>query len=318
MSGTLSVRSDFDINVLAPIVMGTILNWTLFGVLITQFSYGVIFLETVQSGLALADLFYLIGIMNEVEDSYLTGSALSPWAGPILIGGVVAMIVQLFFAYRIWVLSNKKSWWVCLTILFVLMNGDPTSLVIGWLAASVTTDGIITISMLYLLKGGRSEGTSLSTQNSISKIVRLTVETNLLTSEFATPVHCPVSRSSSATMAIIALVLFAVTFANDSTLTLNWSYCSLAIIGKLYANSLFASLNNRIAIRHGPTPGAAIMIPDTTLPMGRPSNDTSDGMYLQLDRSPSVMIFTPSSDNTRRPRECEGGDDSESLVIDIA
>ena len=47
------------------------------------------------------------------------------------------------------------------------------------------------------LKRGSSEGTSLSTANVISKIVRLTVETNLVTSKrILTPVRCRVSSFS--------------------------------------------------------------------------------------------------------------------------
>ena len=76
----------------------------------------MVFLETVQSGLALVDLFYLISTGTDV---YVVDPLLSPWIGPIFVGGVVAVIVQSFFAYRIWVLSNKKAWWLCLTILFV-------------------------------------------------------------------------------------------------------------------------------------------------------------------------------------------------------
>ena len=77
----------------------------------------MVFLETVQSGLVLADLIYFI---NNNETCYIPNLFLySPWAGPFLLGGVAAMVVQLFFAYRIWVLSDKKSKWLCLTILFV-------------------------------------------------------------------------------------------------------------------------------------------------------------------------------------------------------
>lgn len=81
-------------------------------------AYGMVFLEMLQSGFALGDLFYLLATGN-IFIGYVIDSVLSPWVGPILIGGVVAVIVQSFFAYRIWVLSNKKSWWLCLTILFV-------------------------------------------------------------------------------------------------------------------------------------------------------------------------------------------------------
>ena len=76
-----------------------------------------------------------------------------------------------------------------------------------------------------------------------------------------------------------------------------------------YANSLFASLNNRIAIRQGQGPNAAIRVPDATLSRGRHPNDTSDDMYIELDRPPSVMIFTSSKEDNRRSRE-SGEDES--------
>jgi hypothetical protein len=47
---------------------------------------------------------------------------------------------------------------------------------------------------------------------------------------------------------------------------------------------MFTSLNNRLAIREGFSRDAAITIP---LSRGRTPNDTSDDMYLQLDRRPS-------------------------------
>jgi hypothetical protein len=36
-----------------------------------------------------------------------------------IIGAVVSVAVQYFLAYRIWVLSNKKTWWLCLAICIV-------------------------------------------------------------------------------------------------------------------------------------------------------------------------------------------------------
>ena len=79
-----------------------------------------------------------------------------------------------------------------------------------------------------------------------------------------------------------------------------------------YANSLFASLNNRIAIRRGPRPNAVIRIPDATLSRGSPPNSTSDDMHIELDRPPSVMIFSPSKEGNRRSRE-SGEPEDESL-----
>ena len=68
-------------------------------------------------------------------------------------------------------------------------------------------------------------------------------------------------------------------------------------------------MNNRIAIRQDPRPNAAIMIPDATLSKGRLTNDTSDDMYIELDRPPSIMIFTSLKDGNKRSRE-SGEDES--------
>ena len=51
------------------------------------------------------------------------------------------------------------------------------------------------------------------------------------------------------------------------------------------------------------------MIPDATLSRGRPTNDTSDDMYIELDRPPSIMIFTSLKDGNKRSRE-SGEDES--------
>jgi hypothetical protein len=33
-----------------------------------------------------------------------------------IIGSIVSGIVQFFFVYRVWVLSDRKSWWYCVLI----------------------------------------------------------------------------------------------------------------------------------------------------------------------------------------------------------
>jgi len=48
--------------------------------------------------------------MDRLSDPYA-----SAFDVPI-IGAVVSLTVQYFFAYRVWVLSNKNFWWICLII----------------------------------------------------------------------------------------------------------------------------------------------------------------------------------------------------------
>lgn len=125
-------------------------------------AYGIVLLETVQSGLALSDLYYWFG--SGFGDLRRVASAhLSVWDGPLL-GSVTAVTVQLFFAYRIWVLSEKKSWWLCMMIsLFSAVGGISEAsggiysyvvkdfsrgvlktFALIWLIGSVLTDGLIT------------------------------------------------------------------------------------------------------------------------------------------------------------------------------
>jgi hypothetical protein len=162
-----------------------------------------------------------------------------------------------------------------------------------WLSASVLADGFITISMLYHLEKRRSDGDGFFSNHAISRIVRLTIETNLLTT----------------TVAIISLVLITVAPNKD------WSTCTTAIIGKLYANALLASLNNRIAIRRGAERKAAIRSPDLSLTTnGTRSKGPSDFMNFQFDQPPSAVRLMPSRETVRGSRESEGREE----FLDIA
>ncbi|KAH9001846.1 hypothetical protein EDB86DRAFT_3074616 [Lactarius hatsudake] len=273
----------------APLLLGSVWNWTLYGVLITQFyvytynfpnddkrlkflAYGIFLLETVQSGLALADLYYWFA-SGFGDIRHLASPHLSVWDGPLL-GGVVSLTVQFFFVYRIWVLSSRESWWLCLLISLI------------WLIGSVLADGLIAISMLYHLEKRRTDGGGFFSNHAMSRIVRLTVETNLLTTA----------------VTIIALVLVVVKPDKD------WYTCPTAIMGKLYSNALLASLNNRIAIREGPERRAAIRSPSesATLSSATRSKGTSDFIHFQLEMPPPPLRLMPSRDSVGRSRSGEG------------
>lgn len=78
---------------------------------------GVFFLEFVQTVLSGADLFHWFA-SGYGNINFLFAPFATPYDGPIL-ESVVAAIVQFFYAYRIWVLSNKRYWWLCLFICLV-------------------------------------------------------------------------------------------------------------------------------------------------------------------------------------------------------
>ncbi|KAI0282974.1 hypothetical protein BC826DRAFT_1190404 [Russula brevipes] len=169
-----------------------------------------------------------------------------------IIGAVVSVAVQYFLAYRIWVLSNKKSWWLCLAICICSTIDGVAALTGGiyahvlnkfagtralnalaetWLIGNTVSDILITSAMLYLCL--RRRGNGQLTDHALSRIVRLTVETNAVT-------------TADGITSLIMLFAFP---------DRNWFACPTAFIGKLYSNTLLVSLNNRISIRDGVPPG---------------------------------------------------------------
>jgi hypothetical protein len=79
--------------------------------------YSIFFLETVQTALSGADLYYWFATgFGNVER--LAGPYASFFDVPIL-GSVVSLCVQFFFVYRILALSKKRSWWLCAIICLV-------------------------------------------------------------------------------------------------------------------------------------------------------------------------------------------------------
>ena len=85
--------------------------------------YSIFLVETVQTALTGADLYYwfVSGFGNIV---HLSTTYASGFDVPI-IGSVVALTVQLFFVYRIWVLSGRTAWFICLCICLVSQSYQP-------------------------------------------------------------------------------------------------------------------------------------------------------------------------------------------------
>ena len=79
--------------------------------------YGVFFLETLQTALSGSDLYYWF-VSGYGNIRHLTDPHLTPF-DTVILESLVSFSVQLFFAYRIWVLSRKRSWWYCLIICLV-------------------------------------------------------------------------------------------------------------------------------------------------------------------------------------------------------
>jgi hypothetical protein len=78
--------------------------------------YLAFLLETAQTFLTGSDVYhwFVVGFTNvEILER--------PWYTPIdlpIMSGLIALIVQMFFCSRIWIL-NKRLWWLCLVIAVV-------------------------------------------------------------------------------------------------------------------------------------------------------------------------------------------------------
>ncbi|KAN0107048.1 hypothetical protein V8E52_010556 [Russula decolorans] len=247
----------------APILFGPMINWALYGVLCVQtyvYSYNflddrrllktlvyfIFLLETVQTALTGADVYYwfIVGF-GDLEG--LKKSRFSPIDVPIM-DAFISLIVQVFFCYRIWTLS-KRLWWLCIVVVVLSIAqatgalwGGLKSAALGkyavikpslylWLITSAVVDILIAVTMTFLLRQ-RCDNENGYSRYVLPRIVRLTIETNTLT----------------ATVAIVSFALF-IGFPNDI-----YYACPTVAIGKMYSNTLLVTLNNRIYFRDHPSP----------------------------------------------------------------
>ncbi|KAH9039086.1 hypothetical protein EDB85DRAFT_2183929 [Lactarius pseudohatsudake] len=221
----------------APMLLGALWNWTLYGVLVVQIYvysynfpgdrtlvkllvYSVFLVETVQTALTGADLYYWF-VSGFGNMGHLTAPYESPFDVPI-IGAIVALIVEFFFVYRIWVLSRRSSWFLCLLICLFsivaaaagLYGGIYTHvrkkfasgrmlkvLALTWVSGNASADILIAGSLLFYLGRRLREGCGQFSEHALSKVVRLIIETNVLTT----------------TVGIVTLLTVAIFPVGDST-----------------------------------------------------------------------------------------------------
>jgi len=294
-------------DVAAPLLIGIVWNWALYGILLVQtyvysyhftgdrkllkvIVYSIFFIETLQTALSGADLFYWFadgfGNMDRLKDPYAAAFDVP------MIGAVISTIVQFFFAYRVWMLSDKGYRWLCLIIIICTCSivdagaafaggihahitksfatGDMLeALALTWVIGTAVSDSLITIAMLYHLARHRRTGSWPFSCHALSKVVRLTIETDLLT-----------------TAGAIVSLLMIVIFPNK-----NWYACPTAILGKLYSNTLLVSFNNRVSVRDESSGNGALpKPPESHLPLGvPPSRRCSDILPAELEKFPHAF-----------------------------
>ncbi|KAJ7596027.1 hypothetical protein C8J56DRAFT_1022443 [Mycena floridula] len=262
MSAPAFIPSDF----LGSQLFGSLFNFSLYGVLAVQvyvyhlsfpednvkiraLVYFVILLETAQTVLNGIDAFnwFAKGFGNPLA---VLNAGLS-WIYTPLMDGVISLIVQLFFCYRIWVINNSALFFsifiACLSLLqgggafasaakAEMIHDYAQAAVAGkvsvtiWLAAGALTDVLIAAAMSYSLLRARS-GASRRSNDIISRVVQLTVETNAITT----------------IVAVVSLALYK-GYPNKT-----YFLGPTMILGKLYSNTLLLTFNNRAYLNNNST-----------------------------------------------------------------
>jgi len=290
----------------APQLLGGLGNWFLFGVLVVQIYvysynfpedrrqiklmvYGVFLLETLQTALDGADLYYWFASGFGNID-HLTSPYATPFDVPMT-ETLVSLTVQLFFMYRIMVLSQKRSWWLCVFILLCSIVGGIAAfsagvythihgkyatgrilkmLVLTWVTGNTISDLLITSALIFYLVRRRTREDYLS-GHAVVSIVRLLVETNIVT-----------------TIVSFATLLIVFLYPDN-----NWFVCPAFMIGKVYSNTLLVSLNNRIAIRERAMScscGRTIRSPAGPFPHNTCSSGATTGISLtDMHKTPNTV-----------------------------
>ncbi|KAJ6590609.1 hypothetical protein DFH09DRAFT_208498 [Mycena vulgaris] len=250
-------------SIAASQLIGSLLNFYLFGVLSVQIYvyricfpkdkasikymvYLIFFFMALSTCLNAADAYfwYADGFGNLIQFSQ---AHISPFYTPIM-GSLIALMIQLFFCYRIWIIKSSALFLsIAIAVISVVQaiggvgggikayiaanqNHDETRtiLVYMWLIGAAVADVMIAGSMTVLLTQA-SRQNHRQTNDVVKRIVRLILETNAL----------------SASVAIVGLILFA---GIPGT---NYFVCPTMILPGIYANTLLITFNNRAFVQGG-------------------------------------------------------------------
>ncbi|KAI0084805.1 hypothetical protein BDY19DRAFT_997371 [Irpex rosettiformis] len=250
-----------------PIFIGVVLNIMLYGIMVTQmFLYFTVYKRDKPWIKVFVCLLFLCDTLNTAFDIAFVYIPLVTKYGDVealtyatwifstdpAMTSIIALMVQMFFAWRVKVLT--RNWplvsFIMLCSIVQWCGGLGTSIACGiipefihfqrfkviviiWLAFSATADAIITAALVWHLRKHRT-GFS-KTDDVVNKIIRLTVQTGMIT----------------ALCAVADLIAF---LASPSGIHLVFNLP----LAKLYTNSLMSSLNSRAGWKYGNSVGRAL------------------------------------------------------------
>ncbi|KAJ7891243.1 hypothetical protein B0H14DRAFT_3126352 [Mycena olivaceomarginata] len=246
-----------------PLFIGTFMNFTLLGALAVQFVlYLIAFPKDGLRFKLLVVLVFVGEIMQtvcETRNTILTfGTKWGQyglldevgwsWFSVPIIGATIACAGQIFFAWRIYILSRSlvipsviavlttfqlgAGLWTGVTISragrFSLLQYDHFKQPVAWLSVTAACDLIIVASTCFYLLKSRNQGFQRSTDRMVSRIIKVTVETGLFCAIFA----------------LADLSLYVKYQGN------NYHLAVCIELSKVYSNSIMLILNSRAYIGH--------------------------------------------------------------------
>ncbi|KAI0712519.1 hypothetical protein C8Q76DRAFT_488332 [Earliella scabrosa] len=299
------------VEIYGPIFIGVVFNIALYGIMITQtylyfnvyrrdktwmklLVFLLFFCDTLNCCFDIA--FVYIPLVNNFGNNDAITRATWIFATDPFMTAFIAALVQLFFAWRVKVLTSNM-FAVCVIVfcsIAQLCGGLGTSIAVGmipeftqfqrfqvivivWLAFSAVADTLITAALVWHLRKNKTG--MVFTDDIINKIIRLTVQTGLIT----------------ALCAIIDLVLF---LASPTGLHLIFNLP----LSKLYTNSLMSSLNSRQGWQYDSSGGASQNVSQQHAGIQRPRNVNVNMLRSENGRRVSSLVCLFFSIPSRRGR----------------
>ncbi|KAF7353771.1 hypothetical protein MVEN_01062500 [Mycena venus] len=248
-----------------PIFIGTIMNWMLLGALAVQIHlYFIAFPRDETRFKLLIAVVFVAEILQTLSDTRDTirifGAGWGDyskldevgwsWFSVPVIGSTVACLGQIFFAWRIYIISRSLVIPSVITFITTLQLGaglwsgveisragrfselqfNYFKPPVAWLSATAACDLVIVASTCFYLLKSRHRGFQHSTDRMVFRIIKVTVETGLLCTLFA-----------------LADLSLYVRYRGN-----NYHLAVCIELSKVYSNSIMIILNSRAHIGHTP------------------------------------------------------------------
>ncbi|KAJ7608877.1 hypothetical protein DFH06DRAFT_1065825 [Mycena polygramma] len=301
-----------------PLFVGTVLNWSLSGVLAVQvYIYFLAFPKDRPLTKVLVAFVCLLEIVQTLADSHDTlvifgadwgnreslDNARWGWFSVPILGSIVASVGQVFFAWRIQIIGDTLFVPAVITALSVfqlgagiwtgvdIVNAGKFSVLqfkhvkapVAWLAVSATCDLLIVGATVFFITRARQTEFKTPTSLAISRIIKVSVETGLVCALFA-----------------VADLSLYVTYNGN-----NYHLGICIWLSKVYSNSMLLILNSRAYIGHEAPPDSVCFQETGILfqSLGGPGRSTavhvSIDVEAQSDSPSSSQIDLSNSEKSR-------------------